>query len=142
MKHKGSNFEFEEELCIELFETFRRVFRAQGAKVYEDVVNQPASRFWVTPIRATIVIQEMIKGNNDSVMRTTKKDMYKEIYNRVMDIIQQGDERTIYQIVEDVVEHEAPRFFVTPKKAREKIIKGRKLWRQKHPLFVPNKSLR
>lgn len=139
MKHKGSNFEYEDELCLELFKTFREVFSAQGAKVYEQTVAKPSPRWWVTPTRATIVIREMLKGKSVDDMRTSKKEMYNALYKRVLELIEEGDERSIYEIVEYIVERPAPHFFISPKTAREKIIKGRRIWRQKHPLFVPTK---
>ena len=139
MKHKGSNFEYYEELCLNLFYAFRKAFAVNNHHVYEETVMLPSPRFWVSSSRAAIVIREMLRGRSVDDMQPCKRDMYKEIHKRVVRAIEDGDERSVTEIVEDVVCQPAPHFYVTPGTAREKIKQGRRLWREKNPLFVPKR---
>jgi hypothetical protein len=72
-------------------------------------------------------------------MRGNKKDMYTEIFKRVKVEIEKGDERTLPDIVTEVVEQPAPEFYITPQNARIKIKRGRRLWRARNPLFAQSK---
>jgi hypothetical protein len=139
MKHKGSNFEFDNELCIELFKAFRKVYSTTCTSVFEKTVKSRSPRFWVTPSRATIVVREMLRGEVVQDMRGNKRDMYTEIFKRVKVEIEKGDERTLPDIVTEVVEQPAPEFYITPQNARNKIKKGRRLWRARNPLFAQSK---
>jgi hypothetical protein len=139
MKHKGSNFEFDDELCIELFKAFRKVFSTTFNNVFQKTVKSESPRFWVTPSRATIVVREMLRGEMVNDMRGNKKDMYTEIFKRVKVEIEKGDERTLPDIVTEVVEQPAPEFYITPQNARIKIKRGRRLWRARNPLFAQSK---
>lgn len=52
--------------------------------VYNNIVNMPSRRFWVSDIRAALVISAMMRGEARlDKMCASKREMYEEIYRRV-----------------------------------------------------------
>ena len=132
MKHIGSNFEYETERNQDLMRAFREAFRINRSprlkSVYERVVNMPSCRFWVSEERAAIVISRMFKGKSIEYMRGAKKEMYNEIYRRVIHLLKIKPHFTIYEATFDVVGARAPKFYLSPGSAKVIICKIRREW--------------
>ena len=135
MKNKGSGFEYTEQRNNDVmrayFEQLGRRRRIQLPVVFRELVDSPSKRFWVTAERAAIVISDMIRGDNLDGMRPLKKEMYIEIYNRVMKLKEQFPKRSIYELVFEVVQQPAPKFYLTAGSARFIYYKTRGQWFEK-----------
>lgn len=123
MKHVGCSIDFTSIRDKELMLAFRRVINEvdyiEMDYVFDKVVNTPCSRFWVSEERATAVISNMLRGNPIlSTMRDTKKEMFTEIYNRVLLLKkEQKEDLPLFDIVFSVVNSPAPKFYMMPRYA-------------------------
>ena len=97
-------------------------------EIYRKVVNMPSRRFWISEGRAAIVISAMMKGDTLENMGPLKREMYNEIYSRVIKLREKKPHLPIIQLVEMVVEQPAPKFYLTPGSAKVLICKIRKEW--------------
>ena len=97
-------------------------------EIYRKVVNMPSRRFWISEGRAAIVISAMMKGDTLENMGPLKREMYNEIYSRVIKLREKKPDLPIIQLVEMVVEQPAPKFYLTPGSAKVLICKIRKEW--------------
>lgn len=131
MKHRGSVLEFATLRNNELMRTFRLTLAEQSFidiyKVAQIVVNSPCSRFWVSEERATIVISDMLKGRPVlSNMHPLKREMFLEIYHRVLELRKDNRNTRLYNLVFDVVNSPAPKFYLQPRSAIQYIYKIKK----------------
>lgn len=91
----------------------------------------PSRRFWVSDIRAALVISAMIRGETDlNTMWPLKKEMYEEIYSRVLTLQEEHPELTISELCAKVIVQPAPKFYLTPGSAKIMVCKARKQWIQ------------
>lgn len=97
-------------------------------EIYQKVVDMPTRRFWISEGRAAIVISAMMKGDTLENMGPLKREMYNEIYSRVIKLREKKPDLPIIQLVEMVVEQPAPKFYLTPGSAKVLICKIRKEW--------------
>ncbi len=97
-------------------------------EIYRKVVDMPTRRFWISEGRAAIVISAMMKGDTLENMGPLKREMYNEIYSRVIKLREKKPDLPIIQLVEMVVEQPAPKFYLTPGSAKVLICKIRKEW--------------
>lgn len=97
-------------------------------EIYRKVVDMPTRRFWISESRAAIVISAMMKGDTLENMGPLKREMYNEIYSRVIKLREKKPDLPIIQLVEMVVEQPAPKFYLTPGSAKVLICKIRKEW--------------
>lgn len=98
-------------------------------ELYSNIVNKPSRRFWVSDIRASLVISAMIRGESHIYkMQPLKKEMYQEIYNRVMALRKRRPQLTISQLCSIVIAQPAPKFYLTPGSAKIMICKARREW--------------
>lgn len=89
---------------------------------FEQVVNQPCSRFWISEERATAVISAIFRGQPIlAAMRPTKREMFTEIYHRVQAIRKEEKDMPLCDIVFEVVNSPAPKFYMHPNYARKVI---------------------
>lgn len=90
-------------------------------------VMMPAQRFWVSEERACAVVSAMMRNISTlDGMRGAKRRMYREIYRRVLMARKQNPEATLVDIVAEVIEQEAPEFYLEPMTARDIIYKSRR----------------
>lgn len=134
MKHKGNKFEHEHQRNYELMRAYRDALeKAHGHIRLDEVlamtVDTPASRFWVSAERAMVVIARMYKGDTLGDMRPSKREMFKEIFNRVEELRKQKPDTPLLHIVEIAVTQPAPKFYLTPQSAKVIICRIR---RRKH----------
>ena len=97
--------------------------------VCSHIVNMPARRFWVSEIRASLVISKMMRGEaNLNKMCHTKREMYEEIYRRVIELKDKHPNKSTSELCAIVVAQPAPKFYLTPGSARVYICKARNEW--------------
>ena len=132
MKPHGSHFEYEKQRNDDLMRAYHRhLTQANYVRmpdIYEKVANSPSRRFWVSEERAAIVVSAMMRGDRLDNMRPLKREMYNEIYSRVMRLREDIPHMPISQLVARVVEQPAPKFYLTPGSAKVLICKIRKEW--------------
>ena len=102
MKKHGTKFEYEAERNRDLM------------RVYRQVINRPAERFWVSEERAAIVISSLLKGRKLTSMRKCKRDMFREIFRRAKALLKQDPDLTPKELAFIVVAQPAPKFYITP----------------------------
>ena len=96
--------------------------------VWKRVANMPSARFWVSEERAAIVVAKMLKGDRLDNMRPQKREMFFEIYKRVLIILKDDPDMPIFKCCSEVVNSPAPKFYMTPLSIRETIYKIRRKW--------------
>ena len=131
MKYRGCILEFTHQRNDELMRAFREALDKRPfidiSEVSEVIVNMPCSRFWVSEERAMVVVSAIIKGKPVlDTMRPTKREMFQEIYNRVCLLRQQQPDAPLFDLVMDVVNSPAPKFYMRPRCAMEIIYKIKK----------------
>lgn len=85
----------------------------------EQVINSPASRYWVSSERACVVISKLEHGESISYMNPVKQRFYNSLYNEFIKYRQLHPEiQTRKHIIEIVVMLPAPCFAITPRVAR------------------------
>jgi len=132
MKNRGSKFELEQERNEDLMRAYREQLEAcdhiRMPEVYARVVDSPSVRFWVSEERASIVIARMFRGDSLDEMRPLKREMFREIYSRVLALKRQQPGLSIVEMVRRVLQQPAPKFYLTPGTAKVFICKIRKEW--------------
>ena len=78
MKHKGAVMEYSMERMNDLMRAYDEYISScdyiRMPEVYKVIVNMPSRRFWVSDIRAALVVSVMMRGENDlSGMRPLRK---------------------------------------------------------------------
>lgn len=119
MKHQGNVSDFAYLRNAELMAAFRKVLDEKQFfdinKDFELVVNQPCSRFWVSEERATIVVAAIMRGQPIiHTMRPTKQEMFLEIYHRTIALRKERHNTRLFDIVFEVVNSPAPKFYMRP----------------------------
>lgn len=135
MKHKGAIMEYSKERMDDLMRAYDEYISScdyiRMPEVYKMIVNMPSRRFWVSDIRAALVISAMIRGETDlNTMWPLKKEMYEEIYSRVLTLQEKHPELTISELCAKVIAQPAPKFYLTPGSAKIMVCKARKQWIQ------------
>ena len=130
MKSFGSIMSFKKQRNYALLKEYRKVIANVSVirlkDICEIIVNSPSPRFWVSEERATAVISAMIRGKDVlSSMRASKREMFNEIYKRVMAIKRKGDNSHLNKIVFSVVNSPAPKFYMKASSAIEILFKVR-----------------
>lgn len=128
MKHFGSILEFTDRRNAELLAAWNKAMiesrHISLPAIAWRIVNTPCSRFWVSEERAMVVCSALMRGEKPlERMRPTKREMFLEIYRRV--VVERGKGRTLAQAVSRVVNSPAPKFYMKPRCAIEIIYKIR-----------------
>lgn len=97
--------------------------------VYQHIVNMPSRRFWVSDIRAALVVSAIMRGDAAlDKMWPQKKEMYLEIYRRVLQLSVSNPKMSVSELCSIVVTQPAPKFYLTPGSAKMMVCKARKRW--------------
>ncbi len=147
MKKRGCNFEYEDERSRDIMRAYTELIQSCDV-IYlptflRKLVNMPSKRFWVSAERASIVVSEIMRGKKPLLrMLPTKREMYMEIYNRIIKLKEALPELSIYELAQIVVEEPAPKFYLTPGSAKVIIYRIKKQCRQRrmpsqHPISRP-----
>lgn len=135
MKHKGSTMEYSKERIRDLMRAYDEYISSCGhinmPNVYSAITDMPSRRFWVSEIRAALVISSIMRLGEKSLkgMLPTKKEMYKEIYRRVIALKDQHPEESVSELCARVVDQPAPKFYLTPGSVKIMVCKARRQWR-------------
>jgi hypothetical protein len=98
-------------------------------EVYNKIVNMSSSRFWVSDIRAALVVSAIIRGEAKlDDMRPLKREMYEEIYRQVIILQKESPGLRVSELCAKVVVQPAPKFYLTAGSAKMMICKARKQW--------------
>ena len=135
MKHFGNGFEYADERNDDIMRAYTQELAACDRiylpQVFDRVVNMPSRRFWVSAERAAIVVSSMMRGDTLMNMRPTKREMFREIYRRVMLLKEQHPEMSLYELAFNVVQEPAPKFYLTAGSAKVIIYRIKKQWHKK-----------
>lgn len=128
MKYYGCILDFTDQRNAELIKAYRAAITDCDqiciTEVAEKVVNTPCSRFWVSEERATKVCAALMQGKPVLLpMRPTKREMFQEIYDRVMALKKKRPDETLFNLVLHVVNEPAPKFYMHPRCAMDIIYK-------------------
>lgn len=133
MKHKGALMEYSGERSDDLMRAYDEYIAScdyiRMHDVYDKIVNMPSSRFWVSDIRATLVVSAIMSGKDClSGMWPLKREMYEEIYRRVVVMREDYPDMAVSELCAMVVIQPAPKFYLTPGSAKMIVHKARKKW--------------
>lgn len=132
MKHKGSKCEFEKERNNDLMAAYHQLMEAteyiNHQTIFKEVVNMPAPRFYVSEERAKIVLYWLMRGDSLDKMLPNRREMFQEIYRRVMELRKKQPELTVFELAIKVVHQPAPKFYLTPDSAKIIILKAKRQW--------------
>lgn len=133
MKHKGALMEYSKERSDDLMRTYDEYLASceyiRMPDVYNNIINMPSRRFWVSDIRAALVISAMMRGEARlDKMCASKREMYEEIYRRVVIMREKHPDKTTSELCAMVVIQPAPKFYLTPGSAKIMVCKARKEW--------------
>ena len=135
MRKKNSVCEFSSRRSQALLQNFR-VSLAQQSKIslqkaFQDAVDAPAPRFWVSEARATRVINCMLKGIPITEgMLPEKKKMYAHILSKVLEQLKISPQTPVGDIVFEIVNGPAPCCYLSPARAKKIILAEKRLQRQ------------
>ncbi len=131
-KISGGTFEYANERITALMQEYDRYIAScdyiRMTEVFNHIVNQPCRRFWVSNMRAAVVIARMMKGESLNEMRPTKKEMFQEIFARVANLRKANPAKSLFQLVTEVVAQPAPKFYLTPGSAKIMVYKAKREW--------------
>ena len=133
MKHTGALMEYSKERSDALMRAYDEYLASCDyicmPDVYKTIVNMPSSRFWVSDKRTEVVVSAIIRGENIlKCMRPLKREMYEEIYNRVLILSKQEPHLSLSKLCAIVVCQPAPKFYLSPGTAKAIVCKSRKEW--------------
>ena len=127
-----STLEFADERIAALMEEYDRYIAScpfiRMSDVFSHIVNQPCPRFWVSNVRAAVVIARMFRGERLLNMRPSKREMFLEIFRRVCLLREVRPAVSLSRLVAEVVAQPAPKFFLTPGSAKIMVYKAKKEW--------------
>ncbi|MBD5172000.1 MAG: hypothetical protein HDT02_02095 [Bacteroidales bacterium] len=143
---KGSSLDFSSERIDALMREYVRFTSShpfiRGDELYAEIVNRPSPRFWVSEIRAAVIIGRLHRGDHNvlSGMHPSKREMYAEIYSRFLTMRPRYPRRSLSWIVSRIVYQQAPAFYLSPSSAEIMICKAKKKWFAKnlHPSWIPS----
>ena len=118
MKHPGNTYDFSAQRAHELLMAWREITTAAEVidwkNIFQDIVNSPCSRFWVSEERAAIVMAKMERGDRLLQMTPTKREMYHEMYRRYLALRADDPQADMNTLCYRVVNSPAPKFYLTP----------------------------
>lgn len=136
MKRFGSILDFTKERNNDIMKVYRKKIAEAGfiflPAIFELVANSPAERFYVSPRRATLVISTMASGKPMPRMRSNKVEMFNEIYRRYQEKKKLCPEKSIKNIVPEIVYEPAPKFYLTARTLHIIVQRINNGWYDKH----------
>lgn len=136
MKSFGSILTFTRERNAALLKAYREQVNAAGFvrlnEIGEKIVNSPSPRFWVSEERAAAVVSAIMRGKPIlETMRPTKREMFEEIHRRVVALKKLHPDWYLCELVQEVVNSPAPKFYMEVSSALERLFKIRNGWYDK-----------
>ena len=137
MKHFGSIMDCSEERIADLMQAYDDYISScdyiRMPDCYKFIANQPAPRFYVSDIRAAIVVSAMLDKREKSYrnMRALKLEMFQEICRRVVKMREREPTITVIECCKKIVLQPAPKFYISSNTAKCIICKNREEWKKK-----------
>lgn len=133
MKSLGSVLAFTCERNAALLSAYRRHVGAASFirlnEIGQKIVDSPSPRFWVSEERAAAVVSAIMRGKPVlETMRPSKREMFEEIYRRVVALKARHPDWTLCRLVFEVVNSPAPKFYMEASSALERLFKIRNGW--------------
>ena len=133
MKSFGSVLSFTRERNAALLKAYREQVDTTSFirlnEIGEKIVNSPSPRFYVSEERAAAVVSAIMRGKPVlETMRSTKREMFEEIYKRVVALKEKHPDWHLCQLVFEVVNSPAPKFYMEASSALERLFKIRNGW--------------
>lgn len=132
MKNFGCILDFTKERNDDIMKVFKEKLASANTivmpEIFEMVAESPATRFWVSEERATIVVSAMLAGRPLPRMRRNKREMFEEIFRRFIIYKEQNPNQSVYDIVATIVNQPAPKFYLTPRTVGQFIYRIRNGW--------------
>ncbi|MDE6006060.1 MAG: hypothetical protein K2G67_00690 [Muribaculaceae bacterium] len=129
MKKQGSTSEFTEQRNRELHASFLHVLRTERDLPLRQMFGMAAlrrcTRFWVSESRAADVIGRMMRGHSLEGMNEKRREMFEEIYRRVIRRMSERPGLCMTHAVGEVILEEAPEFYLSGEAARSIIYRMR-----------------
>lgn len=117
-----------------LYSAYRKLLASHDfvhiPSIMKELVDVPCSRFWVSEDRASIVIKSIQNGDTLEKMIPCRREMYFELYNRYLAHSSLYPDKPHKQIVSEIIEQPAPKFYLTPSSANVIISRYKKRKRQ------------
>lgn len=136
MKTPGSFLAFTAHRNDALLAAYRNIIRDIPFISLQDIgrkiADSPSPRFWVSEERACAVVSALLRGKPvlDS-MRPSKREMFQEIFARVQALKLNHPNWQLCQLVSQVINSPAPKFYMEPSSALERLFKIRNGWYDK-----------
>lgn len=133
MKSSGSTLAFTRERNDALLALYRQYIAQVSFISLQDVVRKivdsPSPRFWVSEERAAAVISALLRGKPVlDAMRPSKREMFREIFSRVVALKNRQPHRPLNSIICEVIYSPAPKFYMEPASVRQRLFKIRNGW--------------
>ena len=132
MKHFGSILDFTRQRNTDLMRVYRQKLAEAHVVTMPDifrlVAESPASRFWVSEERAAVVISAMEAGKPMPRMRSNKIEMFQEIHRRYLLMRVSRPQGSLCELVAEIVNQPAPKFYLTPRTVGEFIYRIKNGW--------------
>lgn len=147
MKKINAIAEFEAHRRKFLLQNFRSAIAARSLitirNAFQTVADAPAPRFWVSEARAATIMGKMLAGEDPTPdMHHEKGEMYRELFSRFLKIRLIHPERSIADIIFDVVNAPAPRSYISWQRVRAIINKEKHRLRKEREAYLGNRGSR
>ena len=131
MKKEGTVMEYARERSDDLMRAYDEYISAcdyiRMPEVYATIVNMPSRRFWVSDIRAALIVSAIMKGEAKlENMWPLKREMYLEIYRRVLELRKEHPTGSVLELCSIAVAQPAPKFYLTPGSAKMMVCRARR----------------
>lgn len=134
MRKKGSVFALSAQRDRDLLDAYNRQVKKQLALygrvtatgLAEKAVNSPAKRFWVSSERACVVISKMERGEPAGCMKKNKARFYEALHEAYRACREENPGMPKKHVVELAVARPAPCFALTPRVAKNIIMRMKK----------------
>lgn len=132
-KHVGSRFTYQDLFEEDLMNNYRRICKEHldrygricTTTVMRELVNSPARRFYTTEERARDIVNGIAAGRTYPKMKGMTREMYLEIYSRFLPLRRARPDASTIELVCEICDQPAPRFYLTPASAAVKLCKIR-----------------
>lgn len=131
-KHFGSIMDFTRQRNYDLMCVYREKLALANyivmPDIFEQVAESPAKRFWVSEERAAVEVARMLVGKPFSRMRPNKREMFEEIFRRYLALRDLHPDKSLFELVSNIVHQPAPKFYLTPRTVGEFIYRIKNGW--------------
>lgn len=132
MKRTGSSMEYSQERMKHVMQLHDEYIATakyiRMNDLYAYITQSATPRFFVSEERTVTVISCMMRGMKLKRMRPLKKEMFREIYKRVITLKKLHPQWTIRQLCAEAIRQPAPKLYLTEGSIKIMVCKIRKQW--------------